>query len=246
MLKDDGWTVQTDSNGPVVCECTQKKHAQERLQAAMIPDEFKNARLDRYKRTDEHQQILYQGIVEYLKAFRDIKNTTRNSIGFIAKFGEQRLREIRNRDERARLKRKHNNFGLGKTHLQIAAAKHLIAQGHGVLVVSDVALMDELMQAKMIGDGGEEYNRIFGAVVRTPVLVWDEIGKSNPTESKLAMYFQIINERYKAQRPILYSSNEDPETLEDRIGHGATSRLLGMSRGRIYRVEGPDYRLTGE
>jgi DNA replication protein DnaC len=72
----------------------------------------------------------------------------------------------------------------------------------------------------------------------------DDIGKTNPTKAKRSMYFHIINERYKAQRPIIYSSNEDAESLTDRIGDASASRLLGMSRGRIVRVEGPDYRLT--
>lgn len=99
------------------------------------------------------------------------------------------------------------------------------------MVISDVVLLDELMAAKQIRDGGLEANRILGSVIHAPILVWDDIGKSNPTDAKEKAYFHIINERYKAQRPILYSSNEDVETLEDRIGPGATSRLLGMSKG---------------
>ncbi|WP_168188855.1 hypothetical protein [Thermoflavimicrobium daqui] len=47
------------------------------------------------------------------------------------------------------------------------------------------------------------------------------------------------------KRPILFSSNEDIETLAGRIGDGAASRLLGMAKGRIYRVEGADFRLLG-
>lgn len=139
----------------------------------------------------------------------------------------------------------YNSFGLGKTHLQIGAAKELINRGHPVLIVSDVMLMDELAQARAADDGSAEFNRILRQVIQYDVLVWDDIGKSNPSEFKRSMYFQIINERYKARRPILFSSNEDMETLADRIGDGALSRLFGMARGRIYRVEGPDYRLTG-
>ncbi|MCS1351177.1 ATP-binding protein [Mechercharimyces sp. CAU 1602] len=230
------------------CECSIREQAKQRLHAAMIPDEFKEAWFDQYKVSNGAQKTLYNASQEYLRDFPKLlqdKNEHRRSIGFIAKFGEQRMKSIKNLSERREKKKQHNNYGLGKTHLQVAMAKDLIAKGRRVLIISDVLFMDELMQSKMIGDGGVEMNRILGLVTRVPVLVWDDIGKSNPTESKQSMYFQIINERYKSKLPIIYSSNEDSETLEERIGGGATSRLFGMSHGRIYPVQGPDYRLWG-
>ncbi|PTX53967.1 DNA replication protein DnaC [Melghirimyces profundicolus] len=232
-----GWKVRGK------CECLVRQHTRERLKAAMIPEEFKGASFNRYKRENAVQRAMYDAMVAYLQDFNQIQNTPHNSIGFIARYGEQRLKALRSFEERRQMKTKHNNFGMGKTHLQIAAAKELIKRGKAVLVVSDVMLMEELMQAKRVD--GVELNRILGAVIQTPVLVWDDIGKSNPSDPRRSMYFQIIDERYKAQRPILFSSNEDPETLEDRIGHAATSRLFGMARGRVYRVEGPDCRLVG-
>lgn len=42
--------------------------------------------------------------------------------------------------------------------------------------------------------------------------------------------------------PILYSSNEDNETLGEKIGFAANSRLQGMSKHYIVEIEGEDYR----
>lgn len=210
----------------------------------MIPDEFKEATFTGYQIKNEAHRKLFDAADEYVRNFEQFHKTSSNSLGFIAVYGEQKLKALPTQ-QRMEMKRKHNNYGLGKTHLQIAIAKQLIKIGVSVLVVSDVALMDELMAARQIDDKSVFANRIH-AIINVPVLVWDDIGKANPTEAKRSMYFQIINERYKAQRPILYSSNEDVETLSDRIGDAAASRLLGMSMGRIVRVEGPDFRLTGK
>ncbi|WP_232335201.1 ATP-binding protein [Thermoactinomyces sp. CICC 10520] len=233
----NGWTA-------TECSCQQQKRLMRRFNSAMIPDEFRQATFKGYKVENQAQKALYDAAVAYLREFGkdDFGVKKGNSLGFVAVYGESRLKSLPTA-ERMKAKRRHNNCGLGKTHLQMAIARELISRGHTVLCVSDDSLMEELMSAKM--EAVEEYNKQIHDIISVQVLVWDDIGKSNPTEAKRSAYFRIINERYKAQRPIIYSSNEDVETLSDRIGDAAASRLLGMSKGRIVRVEGPDYRLTG-
>lgn len=224
------------------CSCQNHKKHQRRLNAAMIPDEFKDANMDTYVMKTDMQCRMFDMTCSYLDNFDVIHNTGENSFGFIAKYGEQKVRRDNNHRKRDA---NHNSFGLGKTHLQVAAAKELIDLGYQVMIVSDVMLMDELAQARTMDDGSETFNRKLGQAIQYPVLVWDDIGKSNPSEFKRSMYFQIINERYKARRPIIYSSNEDIETLPDRIGDAAVSRLLGMSKKYLLATAGPDYRAMG-
>lgn len=215
------------------------------MKNAMIPDEFQDAEFSTYRVTNATQRLMYESAREYVDHFEEIMNQEQNSLGFIAKFGERRLREIRDPVKRGEAKQKHNNFGLGKTHLQVAIAKELIRRGIRVLIVSDVTLMGDLSAASQYDDDGEELNRLLWSVISADVLVWDDIGKAKTTDFRLDMYYRIINERYKARRPIVFSSNEDSETLAERIGDAAASRLFGMSKGRIYAVEGPDYRMMG-
>lgn len=249
QCRDTGYIIKAweGSGLAAECSCMERKRLIKRFNSAMIPDEFKTATFQDYRVENEAQRQLFNAASAYLKEFgQDIELEfgvmKGNSLGFIAKYGESRLKALPPA-ERMKMKRIHNNYGLGKTHLQIAIAKNLIKRGIAVLCVSDVALMDELMAAK--AEDSELYNKRLHDIINVPVLVWDDIGKSNPTEAKKSAYFHIINERYKAQRPIIFSSNEDVETLADRIGDAAASRLIGMSRGRIVAVEGPDYRLTG-
>jgi len=195
---------------------------------------------------------MYDATISYLNEFAVIKHdngTTKKilsdkNLGFIAVVGEQRLRELP-AGERAEAKRQHNNFGVGKTHLQIALAKRLIKDGFNVLVVSDVTFMDELIQAKMMNDEGETLNKLLHSAIHADVLVWDDIGKAKWSEAKEALYYQIINERYRKQKPIVFNSNEDRGTLSEKIGYAAASRLLGQCGPYLLEVEGEDFRLKG-
>ena len=229
------------------CDCRERKAWKRRFKQALIPDEFVHANFENFKRATQYQQSMYDVTLEYLNEFKKDggeKVISKHNLGFIAVVGEQRLRELPPH-ERAPMKQKHNNFGVGKTHLQIALAKRLIKDGFNVLVVSDVTFMDELIQAKVMNDEGETLNRLLHSAIHADVLVWDDIGKAKWSEAKEALYYQIINERYRKQRPIVFSSNEDRGTLSEKIGYAAASRLIGQCGSYLLEVEGEDFRLKG-
>jgi DNA replication protein DnaC len=232
------------------CECRERKAWKRRFKQALIPDEFVHANFENFKRVNEYQQAMYQMTIDYLSEFSVIKQEDgtkkkimpNKNLGFIAVVGEQRLRELPV-GERAEAKRQHNNFGVGKTHLQIALAKRLIKDGFNVLIVSDVTFMDELSQAKRMNDEGETLNRLLQSAIDADVLVWDDIGKAKWSEAKEALYYQIINERYRKQKPIVFNSNEDRGTLSEKIGYAAASRLIGQCGSYLREIEGEDFRL---
>lgn len=234
------------------CECRERKAWKRRFKQALIPDEFVHANFENFKRVTKYQQDMYDMTISYLNEFAVIKHddgTTKKimsdkNLGLIAVVGEQRLREL-SAGKRAEMKQMHNNFGVGKTHLQIALAKRLIKDGFNVLVVSDVTFMDELIQAKMMNDEGETLNQLLYGAINADVLVWDDIGKAKWSEAKEALYYQIINERYRKQKPIVFNSNEDRGTLSEKIGYAAASRLLGQCGPYLLEVEGEDFRLKG-
>jgi DNA replication protein DnaC len=234
------------------CECQELKKMRTRFKNALIPDEFKDASFKSFRQDSEIQRRMYNLMVDYLKNFNSIKDTNHNSFGFLATFGEMRLKELPPA-ERAQAKREHNSYGVGKTHLQIAAAKHLMKKvryvengmerGCRVLCISDAVYMEELIAAKRFGESNEDFRRrIDSTTYWADVLIWDDIGKSKYSEAKESLYYQIINERYRKNKPIIFSSNEDKGTLSEKIGYAAASRLYGMAEGYLLEVEGVDQR----
>ncbi|UFU01328.1 ATP-binding protein [Radiobacillus kanasensis] len=258
-IYDDEYEREKDFFRP--CHCQETRNLKNRFKNALIPSEFENARFDNYKRDTEVQRLLFDSTHDYLKEFQSIVNVKpeHNSLGFIAVFGESRIRNL-DGEARAEVKISHNNFGLGKTHLQMAAAKWIMNRvrvrdeialgqkskydrGCRVLCVSDVSFMDELTNAKRMNDEGLTLSKLLNSALTVDVLLWDDLGKAKWSESKENFYYQIINERYRNKRPIIFSSNEDTGTLSEKIGYAASSRLLGMCGERLYKVEGADYRL---
>lgn len=240
MCKDEEFVIEGWTAKP--CSCITQKRLKRRLRSAMIPEEFENAEFKTYK-TDNHpiSKFMLENIVQYLKDFPEIQDRLPNSFGFMATFGEQRLRSIRNFEERERQKGLHNNYGLGKTHLTVAAAKHLIRKSNSVLIIRDADFMDDLSTCR--GEDSEEFQHMMYSTSKVDVLVWDDLGKAKPSDARKNYYYRIIDDRYRARKPIIFSSNEDESTLADRIGDDAVDRLFGMAKGRVLTVEGPSYRL---
>ncbi|USK43753.1 ATP-binding protein [Cytobacillus oceanisediminis] len=232
------------------CDCQERNAWKRRFKNSMIPDEFTNANFENYQRLSQAQEAMYQSTFDYLKLFkietdtegRKKKNIPSWNFGFVAVFGEQRLKELPS-SERPAVKQKHNNYGIGKTHLQVSLAKRLIKDGFNVVIVSDVMFMEQLMQAKMMSDEGESYNQLLRNVLNADVLIWDDIGKVNWTEPRERMYYTIINERYRSQKPIVFNSNEDRGSLAEKIGYAAASRLIGQADEFLLETEGTDWRL---
>jgi DNA replication protein DnaC len=233
----DGWKAKP-------CECQAKKLLKKRMANAGIPHEYADANLDTFVPRNEVQAKMLGHIQEYLAAFESIKDTKQNSFGFLATIGETRIREVKDTAKRVQYQREYNNYGIGKTHLTVAAGKKLIERGYSVLIVSDVTVMDHLARSKANDDDGQAYNKTLHAILECDVLVWDDLAKSKHSEAKEKIYFRIFDERFERRKPIIFTSNEDDVTLADRIG-AAASRILGMCGKRRYAISGPDIRMEG-
>jgi DNA replication protein DnaC len=119
----------------------------------------------------------------------------------------------------------------------------LLKNGYRVQVISDPVFISDAMNAKFLGDKNETYNNIISSVTSYPdFIIWDDLGKLSWTQAREDLYYQIFNELYKQGKPVIFSSNEDAETLADKIGQAAWSRLKGMCKGFLYPVEGKDQR----
>ena len=148
--------------------------------------------------------------------------------------------------KRLHLKAQHNSYGLGKTHLLCAVALILLKRGVQVLMVNDTDIMAELRQAQL-EDDPSRFEKLIHSIEEVELLIWVDLGKAKSTEWVLNQYYRIINYRiinyrYRMALPICFSTNEDMESLSDKIGDAATSRLSSICRGRLITCEGPDFR----
>lgn len=223
------------------CECKVNKRKMARYFDSGLPEEFKESKLSEFERNKPLQKSMYNMMISYLENFETIKNTNRNSLGMIAEFGEQSIKEIQNPIERKKYKKDYSSYGIGKTFLQAGATNHLIFKmGQTVKFVRDIEFMQKLQDAKF--EDKQLFAKLFEEATRCDVLVWDDIGKAKASDAKQDIYLSIIDQRYTSKLPIMYSSNEDEDTLGDRIGGAALDRLIGMSKDYLLSLKGESYR----
>lgn len=237
---DNGVWIDADGFG-VPCECVKRIAAERRLEGCLIDPAFEVSTFDNYK-VMRHNKAMYDAAREYADNFLAIRaSRDGNGLGFIAKLGESAIKAKEAKSERYRLKEQHNSYGLGKTHLQTAIAKAVLSQGVQVAMCNDSDIVARLRQAQL-NQNGDDLEKLVQSLENAELLIWDDLGKAKTTEWVLNQYYRVFNARYRKGLPTCFSTNEDLDTLSQRIGDAVVSRLCAMCRGRIVACEGPDYR----
>ena len=143
------------------------------------------------------------------------------------------------------------SYGTGKTHLEVAIVNYLREEsaprrpgdyGISSLFVTTPQFFAVHDQTKKQFDQ-TKYLSLIQQAIETPVLFIDDTDKSKPKEERHEVYFLIIDERYKAKRPTVISTNKR-EMLDEHIGEAAMDRLM---RGVVHiKMIGSSYRLEEE
>jgi DNA replication protein DnaC len=151
------------------------------------------------------------------------------------------------------------NNGVGKTMLGCLILQDLLNRYEEVVpekapfqfwTVDDVRLRIESARRFSSKETMEDVYRDF-ATMR--LLILDDVGKEKLVGYDAAeaypMYFTILNKRYSNRLPVVLTSNltyqpwePDGFCLTDLIGRAAASRLMEMTDGVVYIIEGEDRR----
>jgi DNA replication protein DnaC len=138
------------------------------------------------------------------------------------------------------------DVGVGKTHLAVSILKGLIERGFKCRFYEFGALLKQIQDSYNPRTLSSELG-VLAPVFSSDVLVMDELGASKPTDWVQDTLSHIINTRYNDRKFTIVTTNypdetDDPrkETLEDRIGVRARSRLFEMCR--TVSVTGADFR----
>ncbi len=122
--------------------------------------------------------------------------------------------------------------GCGKTHLAAAIANQCIQAGGPVLFMVVPDLLDHL-RAAYRPDSDLGYDDLFEMLRAAPVLVLDDLGVQSSTAWAQEKLFQLINHRYNAQLPTVFTTNLDPAAFDARL----QSRLTDAALSQVYYLE---------
>lgn len=138
------------------------------------------------------------------------------------------------------------SVGVGKTHLAVSILKGLTERGFKCLFYEFGSLLKEIQDSYNPQTFASELG-VLSPVLRSDVLVLDELGASKPTDWVRDTMAHIINTRYNDKKLTVFTTNylddrrrDGEEVLEDRIGTRLRSRLYEMARTVV--IDGKDYR----
>jgi DNA replication protein DnaC len=127
--------------------------------------------------------------------------------------------------------------GSGKTHLAAAIANSLHAAGKTALFVVVPDLLDHLRSA-FSPESQVSYDYLFERIKKAPVLILDDYGEQAATPWAQEKLYQLVNYRYNAQLPTVFTMSYSLDEIENRI----SSRMVDHSLSLVFTITAPDYR----
>jgi DNA replication protein DnaC len=96
--------------------------------------------------------------------------------------------------------------GVGKTHLAVAALKQIVSRGHSGVFYDYRELLKQIQDSYNAESQSTEMV-VLEPVLKTEVLVLDDVGSSKPSAWALETVGHILNTRYNERRVTLLTSN---------------------------------------
>jgi len=243
-----GWkTVESQGAGGavregVLCACTRQGREDSLYERARIPKHYRHCDFESFESDLPHEGSDAEDWNRSLKQARLL----------VEKFA----REYPGGSERGLLLM--GPCGVGKTHLGVAALVELLRRGHEGLFY-DYREMLKTIQSSYNPVSQTSEMDVLDPVVRSEVLLLDDLGASKPSAWALDTVGYILNARYNENRVTLLTTNyldRDPgapvrmpsgqalarveDALADRVGQRIRSRLYEMCR--TVKIEASDYR----
>jgi DNA replication protein DnaC len=127
--------------------------------------------------------------------------------------------------------------GCGKTHLAAAIANYRLKEAKPVKFVVVPDLLDHL-RSTFNPESKVSYDQLFEEVKNSPLLILDDLGKQSTTPWAEEKLYQIINHRYNAHLPTVFTTN----CSLDEINSPISSRLSDPKISVVWNINAPDYR----
>ncbi len=112
--------------------------------------------------------------------------------------------------------------GLGKTYLSTAIARELLERGYSVIYISAPEFARRL-ETTRFRDEEDQLEQFFTC----DMLILDDLGTENRTTFTVAALTDLMDQRIRNRKPMLFSTNLNLEGLQRAYDERIISRLLG-------------------
>jgi DNA replication protein DnaC len=239
----------------VPCDCTTGDRSGRALARARVPERYRHCDFDNFETDNDIEQVS--------RAQLDAWNRSLSQAKLIVKrFAEEFCPLPQSGSQHGLLLI--GSCGAGKTHLAVAALKAIVLRGHSGLFYDYRELLKEIQDSFNPLNQATEMG-VLEPVLKTDILVLDDIGSSKPSLWALETVGHVLNTRYNENRVTVLTTNYlDADSANTEAASSAAPRTSGMRtpaiedsltervgkriRSRLYEmcrtveIAAPDYR----
>jgi DNA replication protein DnaC len=235
----------------VPCDCTTGDRSERALAKARVPERYRHCDFENFETDNDIEQVSREQLDSWNRSLAQAKLV-------VQRFAE----EFPVGSENGLLLM--GPCGAGKTHLAIAALKHVVLRGHSGLFYDYRELLKEIQDSYNAVSQSTEMS-VLEPVLTTEILVLDDVGSSKPSPWALETVGHVLNSRYNDKRISILTTNFlDTDTVPSAASSPAPARAMGMRtpsvedtltervgkriRSRLYEmcrtveISAPDYR----
>jgi DNA replication protein DnaC len=234
----------------VPCDCTTGDRVERALARARVPERYRHCDFDNFETDNEIENATREQLAAWNRSLAQAKL-------MVQRFAE----EFPAGSEHGLLLM--GPCGAGKTHLAVAALKEIVLRSHSGLFYDYREMLKEI-QGSYSSESDVTELGVLEPVLKSEILVLDDVGSSKPSLWALETVGHILNTRYNEKRVTLLTTNfldsdtmaspsaqassrvsgmrtpATEDSLADRVGKRIRSRLYEMCR--TVEISAPDYR----
>jgi DNA replication protein DnaC len=128
--------------------------------------------------------------------------------------------------------------GTGKSHLALAIAQ--VVMRRGTAMYMDVGDLIQRVRGTWRRDSSKSEEEMFALLGSIDLLIIDEVGVQRGTDDEKNVIFDVINRRYRDNRPTILLTNLDGKALVELLGPRVMSRL--SERAQFLSFQWDDWR----
>jgi DNA replication protein DnaC len=238
----------------VPCDCTTGDRTERALQRARVPERYRHCDFENYETDNEIENVTREQLAAYNRSLTQAKV-------FVQRFAQEYSPVPGMQSEHGILLM--GPCGVGKTHLAVSTLKTIVLRGHSGLFYDYRELLKAIQDSYNPENQATEMS-VLEPVLKTEILVLDDVGSSKPSLWALETVGHVLNTRYNDKRVTLLTTNfldtdapsanpslpsprvaglRSPtveDSLTERVGKRIRSRLYEMCR--TLEIHAPDYR----
>jgi DNA replication protein DnaC len=234
----------------VPCDCTTGDRVERALARARVPERYRHCDFENFETDNELENATREQLAAWNRSLTQAKL-------MVQRFAE----EFPVGSEHGLLLM--GPCGAGKTHLAVAALKEIVLRSHSGLFYDYREMLKEI-QGSYSSESDVTELGVLEPVLKSEILVLDDVGSSKPSLWALETVGHILNTRYNEKRVTLLTTNFLDSDIAGSGSAGASSRVTGMRtpaiedsladrvgtriRSRLYEmcrtveISAPDYR----